>query len=357
MGAGPGPGGLGSAYDRTREAAITGVVVDSPAQGRGAGILTTLSVRTESGEVTRVRLGPPWYLASLGLNPGPGDPVQVIGMAPGAPGRGAMIAREVMWQGRTYLLRNAQGKALWAGAGNPQWMRYGGLWGPDPGAPAIGEIEAVEEMWPGGSAMGPGVLLRMRTRERAQLRVHLGPAWYVAARLPDLRPGQEVTVTGPRVEWGQEEVILAGELQRERERLRLRDREGRPEWAGGWQNWSGWGPGSRYGGMYNPTSVQTMTGRLERVEEGAPLDGMGLGMIATVRTQERDQVRAHLGPLWYVEPSELQLSPGDEVTLRGSMVSLGDGQVMMVQSLRVGGRTIELRDESGLPAWAGPGAR
>jgi len=367
-------------YQRADETTLSGVVIDEPAQGKGRGLGNQILVRLENGETRRLMLGPPWYREDLGLDPKPGDVVQVIG-APNGEGQGAVMARELNWNGQTYRFRNEEGVPLWAGADREQFGRYAGNW--KGGAPEelAGEIEGIEGISPGERDMGAGVILRLRTRDRTpdqerlregdqaqsgerdrdqvrlrdrdRVRVHLGPYWYVDKGLPGLRTGQQVKVVGAPAEWNGEEVVLASELDRDRDRLQLRTREGRPAWAGGWQNWDGWGPGSRYSRMYDPAKARTADGWLEKVEMGTPMGDMGQGLMATMRTRQQERLRVHIGPAWFAEQSDLTLKPGDPVSLSGSLVEMNGKPVLMASEVTTGNRRVRLREMDGTPVWAG----
>ena len=352
-------------YDRTSEDAVSGQVIEGPARGRGEGVENTLRVRTRDGEEKRLQLGPAWYRENLGFNPRPGDEIAAVGARSTEQNqnRSQITARELKWNGRTYRFRNDEGIPLWAGAERPEWSGYASMWDGSPSQHMTGEIEGIEGVSPGGADMGRGVVLRLRTRERERTRdgqqetrrVHLGPYWFVEESMPGLRPGQQVTVRGAPAEWRGEQVVIASEIERNQQRVRFRSREGRPEWAGGWQNWDGWGPGAGYGQKYDPERVQTVSGRVERVDAGTPAEGMGRGLMLQVRTRERERMRAHLGPTWFAEQFDVAPEPGDELTLTGSVVEMNGRRAMMVREVVADQRRVRVREEDGTPIWAGRG--
>jgi hypothetical protein len=296
------------------------------------------------------------------MGPAPGDEVELVG-APDAGDANRIRARQLNWNGNTYRIRTTDGTPVWAGAAREGWGSYAGAWGGSDPEEISGEISGVEPASPGGSDMGRGVVLRLRTRDqdgegervrsRETRRVHLGPYWYVEENAPGLRMGQRVTVRGVTADVGGEQVTMAAELSRGSERVRLRSREGMPEWAGGWQNWDGWGPGSSYNALHRDGRATDAVGTVERVAHVAPMEGMGEGVSLTVRTAERRRLRAHLGPVWFAEQAELSISPGDTVSLRGSVVGLNGRSVMMVDHIECGNRRLRLRDRNGAPVWSG----
>jgi hypothetical protein len=348
-------GGMAPAWDKAKEVTLRGTVVEPPTMERGRRMGSAMTVRTEGGEVRTVLLGPPWFVSEIGLKPAAGNAVEVIGMPVQAGGQELIVAREAMWNGARYQLRNAEGAPVWMGGGSPQWQRYGELWDSGTKETVTGQIEAVEEMWPGGREAGGGVTLRLKTRDGKQVQVHLGPAWFVEEQLPDLKAGQQVTVSGSAVKWQDEQVLIAGTVEREGKTVRLRDEEGTPQWAGGWRNWGGWGPGSRYGRLYNPATVKTVTGKITKVEHISPMRRLGQGLMIVVRTSAGTEVPVHVGPAWYMEQVRLAPKVGDEVSVSGSMVELQGQQVMLASAITWHDEHIDLRTASGQPVWAGRG--
>ncbi|MGD0113842.1 MAG: hypothetical protein ABSD48_18450 [Armatimonadota bacterium] len=340
-------------YQRAEEITLSGVVADEPVQSKGAGLEDAITVKLENGETRRVALGPPWYRDELGLDLKAGDAVEVIG-APHATNKGAVLARELTWSGSSYVFRTDEGVPVWAGADRSDFGRYAAGWTGAESEGISGEVAGIEGVMPGQRDMGTGIVVRLKGQEAGkERRVHLGPYWYVEKSLPGLRSGQQITVKGSRAQWKGEEVMLASEVERNAERARMRTEQGRPAWAGGWQNWDGWGPGSAYGKLYDRGRVRTVDGWVERVDVGAPMSDMGEGLMATIRTTQQQRVRAHVGPSWFVEQANLSLKPGDMVKLEGSLVPVNGKLALMVSDFTSGKRHVRLRNEDGTPVWSG----
>ena len=70
-----------------------------------------------------------------------------------------------------------------------------------------------------------------------------------------------------------------------------------------WRGSGGWGPGSAYGRMYDPKTVETVTGEVVKVDRITPMRGMSGGVHLVVKTDKGD-VSVHLGPQWYLENQE-----------------------------------------------------
>jgi hypothetical protein len=91
-----------------------------------------------------------------------------------------------------------------------------------------GEVTAIERVGTRGRGMG-GVHLQVMT-EAGSMSVHLGPAWYLGQQELQLQAGDEVEVTGSRVVWDDEPMMIAAEIRRGDQVLTLRDRDGFPVW-------------------------------------------------------------------------------------------------------------------------------
>ncbi len=68
--------------------------------------------------------------------------------------------------------------------------------------------------------------------------------------------------------------------------------------AGHWKGWrgsGGWGMGSQYQRMYNPATVETLSGTVESVEKVTPMKGMHTGVHVMLKA-DKEMVSVHLGP-------------------------------------------------------------
>ena len=101
-------------YDASTETKISGAVqeVVQPQRGRMNGI--HLMVKAESG-IIEVHLGPASFIAREGFSFAKGDAVEVIGSKVTINGAEVVIAREVVKDGKTLILRDKTGRPMWAG--------------------------------------------------------------------------------------------------------------------------------------------------------------------------------------------------------------------------------------------------
>jgi hypothetical protein len=114
----------------------------------------------------------------------------------------------------------------------------------------------------------------------------------------------------------------------------------------------GGGQADQYGRLYNPQTVQTITGEVVKVERVSPMHGMGHGVHLLVKTGA-ETLPVHLGPSWFIDNQELQIQPTDQVQVTGSRVELEGKPVLLASQVKDGSAVLKLRDESGIPVWAG----
>ena len=125
-----------------------------------------------------------------------------------------------------------------------------------------------------------------------------------------------------------------------------------PAMAAPWKGSGGWGMGGQYQRMYNPASVETISGTIEAVARTKPMKGMYYGIHIQVNTG-KETVEVHLGPGWYIERLDTKLEKGDKVEVKGSKVNMGGKQVIIAAEIKKGDNILVLRDSAGIPAWAG----
>lgn len=115
----------------------------------------------------------------------------------------------------------------------------------------------------------------------------------------------------------------------------------------------GWGPGSPYGRMYNPQTVETVRGEITKVEKTVPIRGMHRGVHLLLKTAQPEPLAVHLGPERFVERQDFTLKPGDKVEVRGSRVMFDGKPAIIAAEVTKDGKILHLRDANGVPVWAG----
>ncbi len=119
-----------------------------------------------------------------------------------------------------------------------------------------------------------------------------------------------------------------------------------------WKGGGGWGMGSQYGRMYNPGTVETIRGQVERVDTFMPMKGMSQGVHLQVRT-DSGPVSVHLGPAWYLENQDVKIQPKDSIEITGSRVTFDGKPAVIAKEIKKDGEVLALRDDNGYPLWSG----
>ena len=114
--------------------------------------------------------------------------------------------------------------------------------------------------------------------------------------------------------------------------------------------------GGPRGSGYDARTVETVTGEVVGVEHVAAGHGRSGGVHLTLKT-DRETLDVHLGPAWYVDEQAVKIGRGDRVEAEGSRVSIDGKPVIIARQVKKGGDTLTLRNESGVPVWAGHGGR
>lgn len=116
----------------------------------------------------------------------------------------------------------------------------------------------------------------------------------------------------------------------------------------------GWERGGVYDSLFNPNTVETISGKVIEIDRHhRPLPEMECGVAAIVQTADGRKVVCEVGPEWFTEYFKRQwnVQPGDEVTVKGSMVQVHGGPAMMVMWGRKGDMSMTVRSPKGAPIW------
>jgi hypothetical protein len=112
-------------------------------------------------------------------------------------------------------------------------------------------------------------------------------------------------------------------------------------------------PGSQYGRIYDPRTVETVAGEIVRVEKLVSMRGPHRGVHWLLKTSQSEPLAVHLGPDWFVDKQEIAFKEGDRVEVRGSRVTFEGKAAIIAAEVTKDGKTLHLRDANGVPAWAG----
>jgi hypothetical protein len=119
-----------------------------------------------------------------------------------------------------------------------------------------------------------------------------------------------------------------------------------------WRGSGGWGPGGQYNRMYDPKTVETITGEVMSVDRITPMKGMSGGVHMNVKT-DKETVSVHLGPSWYLENQDVKIDTKDRVEVKGARTTFTGKPAMIAAEVKKGDEILKLRDDSGFPVWSG----
>jgi len=118
------------------------------------------------------------------------------------------------------------------------------------------------------------------------------------------------------------------------------------------QGGGGWGQGSNYDRIYNPQTVETISGEVVSVDKITPMKGMNSGVHLVVKT-DKETISVHLGPEWYIEKQDVEINPKDKIEVKGSRVTFEGKPAIIAAEVKKGNEVLTLRDASGFPSWSG----
>lgn len=125
---------------------------------------------------------------------------------------------------RTFLLLAVvAGLSVALAAQQGKWRNYD----PATETTVTGTVEDVVQVSHQGRG-GPGTHLKLKT-EAGVVDVHVGPTRYVEAQKFSLAKGDQITVTGSKVN----NAVIAREIKKGDATLTLRDAQGVPKWSKG----------------------------------------------------------------------------------------------------------------------------
>ncbi|MCI0453760.1 MAG: DNA-binding protein [Candidatus Dadabacteria bacterium] len=105
--------------------------------------------------------------------------------------------------------------------------------------------------------------------------------------------------------------------------------------------------GSQYNRLYDPKTVESVTGEVISVDKITPMKGMSYGV------HDRETISVHLGLAWYIENQDIRILPNDKIEVTDSRITYQGKPVIIVAEIKKGDEVLKLRDENGYPMWAG----
>lgn len=128
-------------------------------------------------------------------------------------------------------------------------------------------------------------------------------------------------------------------------------------WAGSAAapNIKGWERGSEYDQLYDPKEGDTLKGRVVKIMEVVPIDGMAPGVGFQIEDKKDKSIEfVHLGPKDFVDIAAIGLKVGDDVKVVGVWGDLDAQDILMAVKVKKG-ENVELkvrRTKDGFPYWS-----
>jgi hypothetical protein len=247
------------------------------------------------------------------------------------------------------------------GRGNP----YCGMYNQEAAEKISGEVVSVDKIVRGKEGFY-GIHLTVKT-DKETVAVHLGPGWYIENQDTKIETKDKVEITGSKIFYEGKPAIIAYEVKKGDDILALRDANGFPAWSGSrrlsdnqppkrqgmkWKGSGGWGPKANYGMMYNPETVETISGEISNVDKITPGKGMSYGIHVILKT-DGTTLPIHLGPGWYIENQDITIEQNDKVEVTGSRITFEGKPAIIAAKIKKGDEVLILRDENGFPVWSG----
>jgi len=120
---------------------------------------------------------------------------------------------------------------MWRGSGG--WgpgSPYNKMYDPKAVETITGEVTAVDRITP-VKGMSGGVHMNVKT-DKETISVQLGPSWYLENQDVKIAPKDKVEVKGAKTTFAGKPAIIAAEVKKGDEVLKLRDDSGFPVWSG-----------------------------------------------------------------------------------------------------------------------------
>jgi hypothetical protein len=105
-------------------------------------------------------------------------------------------------------------------------------------------------------------------------------------------------------------------------------------------------------GTYDPAQAEITTGEIIAVKDIEFNRGRITGVGAELKTDSQT-VLVYLGPHIYVDLQNVRINVGDTVEVKGVNVLLDGQQAVLAGEVRKGDDVLRLRDDNGMPLWAG----
>jgi hypothetical protein len=102
---------------------------------------------------------------------------------------------------------------------------------------------------------------------------------------------------------------------------------------------------------FNPNTITTIEGAIESVGTFTLEEGVASGLKLIVKTPENEALVVHGGPVQYAAQREMNFKPDMHITVTGSKTTVSGETVIIACEIKLGEKTLILRDRQGEPKW------
>lgn len=122
----------------------------------------------------------------------------------------------------------------------------------------------------------------------------------------------------------------------------------------GFKGSGGWGRNNQYSKYFYSEKATAVYGVVEEIDLYEPEKGMSKGVYLKLNC-DNQHVNIQLGPVWYIERLDIDISVGDKIEAKGVFIPNINNRMMVAAEIKKGDKLIILRDRHGTPVWAAYG--
>jgi hypothetical protein len=101
--------------------------------------------------------------------------------------------------------------------------------------------------------------------------------------------------------------------------------------------------------LYNPQTVELLTGQIERMERLTPKRANAPQWLGFILKTDKESILVLLGPSRFIDKMAFKPAAGDLVTVKGSRVTFQNRPLILAAEVRKGTQVLQLRDDAGRP--------
>lgn len=194
------------------------------------------------------------------------------------------------------------------------------------------------------SAVSVGFGMQYPSITIGKIQIKVAPVWYLLDKNFEIKAGDALKVVAAPSNLAADPYLYAVEITNAATKLSivLRDASGVPLWT------NGHAPGgpNADGGCLEGAAATLTSGTVEQISSG-----LGIQMpTLTLKTAEGKLLTFKLGPERVLLDSDLEIKPGDLVTIKYAVASCSE-ELVALSVTNAAGTTLVLRDDNDKPAW------